>query len=158
MRTVDEPLAAVPARRPRSVLYRLQPSACRGDRLSPTNRQARRFDGVYLVTSPQRPVSRMAATVAAALEGGVSFVQLRDKGTYSAEERTEAGAGLREPCRRRRRGLCNHGRPGSQTGRRGDSPRLRRGSGVLRRDPRAREENARAKDPSQGNIQRQTIK
>lgn len=55
---------------------------------------------MYLVTSPQRPVSRMVATVAAALEGGVSFVQLRDKGSYSAEERTEAGGGLRELCRR----------------------------------------------------------
>jgi thiamine-phosphate pyrophosphorylase len=42
----------------------------------------------------------MVATVAAALEGGVSLVQLRDKGAYSEEERAEAARGLRELCRR----------------------------------------------------------
>jgi len=50
---------------------------------------------VYLVASPQKPVSRLLATVTAALEGGVSAVQLRDKGIYSPEERAEAGRGLR---------------------------------------------------------------
>jgi thiamine-phosphate diphosphorylase len=42
----------------------------------------------------------MLGTVAASLEGGVSLVQLRDKGTYSAEEQTEAATGLRQLCRR----------------------------------------------------------
>jgi len=51
---------------------------------------------VYLVASPQKPVSRLLATVTAALEGGVSAVQLRDKGVYSPLERAEAGRGLRD--------------------------------------------------------------
>ncbi len=41
-------------------------------------------------------MSRLLATVEAALEGGVSLVQLRDKGAYSEGERTQAGRGLRE--------------------------------------------------------------
>ena len=51
---------------------------------------------MYLVASPQKPVSRLLATVTAALEGGVSAVQLRDKGVYSPLERAEAGRGLRD--------------------------------------------------------------
>ena len=42
----------------------------------------------------------MLATVAAALEGGVSTVQLRDKGVYSPDERAEAARGLRALCSR----------------------------------------------------------
>lgn len=41
----------------------------------------------------------MLATVAAALEGGVSIVQLRDKGAYTAAERSEAAPGLHRLCR-----------------------------------------------------------
>ncbi|MCI4371521.1 MAG: thiamine phosphate synthase [Thermoplasmata archaeon] len=40
------------------------------------------------------------ATVTSALDGGASIVQLRDKGTYSFEERQEAARGLRDACRR----------------------------------------------------------
>jgi len=54
---------------------------------------------VYLVTSPQKPVSRLLAIVTAALEGGVTAVQLRDKGVYSPEEQAEAGRGLRDLSR-----------------------------------------------------------
>ena len=42
----------------------------------------------------------MLASVAAALEGGISLVQFRDKGAYSVIEQTEAANGLRELCRR----------------------------------------------------------
>lgn len=38
----------------------------------------------------------MLATVTAALEGGVSIVQLRDKGAYTSQEQLAAGRGLRE--------------------------------------------------------------
>ncbi|HEX9567928.1 MAG TPA: thiamine phosphate synthase [Thermoplasmata archaeon] len=51
------------------------------------------------MTSPQKPVSRLLAIVTAALEGGVSAVQLRDKGVYSPEEQAEAGRGLRDLSR-----------------------------------------------------------
>jgi len=44
-------------------------------------------------------VSRLRAIVTAALEGGVSAVQLRDKGVYSPEERAEAGRALRDLSR-----------------------------------------------------------
>ncbi len=44
-------------------------------------------------------MSRLLATVTAALEGGVSAVQLRDKGVYSPVERAEAGQGLRDRSR-----------------------------------------------------------
>ena len=54
---------------------------------------------MYLVASPQKPVSRLLATATAALEGGVSAVQLRDKGVYSPVERAEAGRGLRDLSR-----------------------------------------------------------
>jgi len=53
---------------------------------------------VYLVTSPKRPVERLVSIVEAALEGGVSVVQMRDKGAYSEAERTQAGRGLRGLC------------------------------------------------------------
>jgi len=55
---------------------------------------------VYLVASPQKPVSHLLETVTAALEGGVSMVQLRDKGVYSPEEKAEAGRALRQLTRR----------------------------------------------------------
>jgi len=53
---------------------------------------------VYLVTSPKRPVGRLVSIVAAALNGGVTVVQLRDKGVYSDAERKEVGQALRELC------------------------------------------------------------
>src|SRR3989449_4210820 len=86
----------VPARRPRSFLGRLQPCPRWGDRLTPPAPREPRLGGVYLVASPQRPIARLLATVTAALEGGVSVVQLRDKGAYSPEEIVAAGRGLRE--------------------------------------------------------------
>ena len=51
---------------------------------------------MYLVASPQKPIARLLATVTAALEGGISVVQLRDKGAYSPQEQIAAGRGLRE--------------------------------------------------------------
>jgi len=53
---------------------------------------------VYLVTSPKRPVDLLVSIVAAALDGGVSVVQLRDKGAYSDAEQKAAGQALRELC------------------------------------------------------------
>jgi len=41
----------------------------------------------------------LLATVTAALEGGISVVQLRDKGAYSPEEQVAAGRGLRDLAR-----------------------------------------------------------
>ena len=64
------------------------------------DRRTRNLRGVYLITAPQRPMGRLVQTVAAALEGGVSLVQYRDKGTYSERERVEAGRGIRRLCRR----------------------------------------------------------
>ena len=55
---------------------------------------------MYVVTSPQRPLSRLLSTVAAALDGGASIVQFRDKGVYSTLERADAGRDLRNLCRR----------------------------------------------------------
>jgi thiamine-phosphate diphosphorylase len=55
---------------------------------------------VYLVTSPKRPVSRLVTIVEAALEGGASIVQLRDKNVYTPEERAEAARGIRVLCDR----------------------------------------------------------
>ena len=68
--------------------------------MSGSDRGSRRLEGVYLVTSPLRPVARLIETVAAALGGGVSMVQFRDKGAYSPEERAEAGRGIGRLCRR----------------------------------------------------------
>src|SRR3989442_14117993 len=67
--------------------------------MTPQSPRTRRLGGVYLVASPQKPVSRLRAIVTAALEGGVSTVQLRDKGVYSPEERAEAGRGLHDLSR-----------------------------------------------------------
>jgi thiamine-phosphate pyrophosphorylase len=55
---------------------------------------------VYLVTSPKRPVSRLLGIAQAALEGGASVVQFRDKGVYTPDERSEAALGLRRACDR----------------------------------------------------------
>ncbi len=55
---------------------------------------------MYLVTSPKRPVSALVSAVGAALEGGASLVQFRDKGQYTEDERREACASLKTLCRR----------------------------------------------------------
>ena len=55
---------------------------------------------MYLVTSPKRPVNRLLTIVGEALEGGASIVQLRDKGVYTPEERSEAARGVRSMCDR----------------------------------------------------------
>src|SRR3989449_3238270 len=86
----------LPPRGPRSVLGRLQPRPHRGDLLTPNPPRGQRLGGVYLVASAQKPVTRLLATVTAALEGGISAVQLREKGAYSPEEQIAAGRGLRE--------------------------------------------------------------
>ena len=54
------------------------------------------------MTAAKKPVSRLRATVAEALEGGASLVQFRDKGAYASEERVEVARELREICARRR--------------------------------------------------------
>ncbi len=54
---------------------------------------------MYLVTSPKRPVSALVSAVEAALEGGASLVQFRDKGQYTEDERREACASLKALCR-----------------------------------------------------------
>lgn len=53
------------------------------------------------MTSSSKPVSRLVEIAAAALEGGASILQFRDKGVYSADERAEAGRALRDLCRHR---------------------------------------------------------
>lgn len=50
------------------------------------------------MTSPVRPVARLASIVSAAIEGGASLVQLREK-TASPEEKLEAARGVQEACR-----------------------------------------------------------
>jgi thiamine-phosphate pyrophosphorylase len=55
---------------------------------------------VYLVTSPKRPVRRLLEIAEAALEGGASLVQFRDKGGYTPDERSDAAFGLRKACDR----------------------------------------------------------
>lgn len=86
-----------------SLLGRLQPRPVRGDRLSdvPNRRQRWKLSGVYLVTSPKRPVSQLISIVEAALEGGVSLVQFRDKKQYSEAERQEACDALKDICHRK---------------------------------------------------------
>lgn len=59
----------------------------------------RRLGGVYLVTSPKRPVSRLSRIVEASLRGGAALVQFRDKGDFTDTERTAALFALRELCR-----------------------------------------------------------
>ncbi len=61
-----------------------------------------KLGGVYLVTSPQRPVARLVSTVSAALEGGVSVVQFREKHPPSVEDRIVAGRAVAEVCRSHR--------------------------------------------------------
>lgn len=53
------------------------------------------------MTSPKRPVSLLVSIVEAALEGGVSLVQFRDKKEYSEAEREDACGGLKDLCHRR---------------------------------------------------------
>jgi len=45
-------------------------------------------------------VARLLTIVGEALEGGASIVQLRDKGVYTPEERSEAARGVRSLCDR----------------------------------------------------------
>src|SRR5439155_1248646 len=98
--TVHRSRPAIPSRGPRSVLDRLQPGLRGGDHLSGVAKPRSRLGGVYLVTSPKRPVSRLLAIVEASLEGGASIVQLRDKKIFTPEERIEAARGLRTLCNR----------------------------------------------------------
>lgn len=87
------------------------------------------------MTSPKRPVSALVATVEAALEGGVSMVQFRDKGQYSDAERQEACLGLKELCLRHHAPLLVNDDPqlarrlaadGVHVGRDDPSPRIAR--------------------------------
>ncbi len=85
----------------------------------------------------------MVSTVAAALEGGVSLVQFRDKGQYSEAERLDACGRLQELCHRRSVPLIVNDDPqlarrvgadGVHVGREDASPRIARtllGPGVL---------------------------
>lgn len=50
------------------------------------------------MTSPVRPVDRLAAIVAASLDGGASLVQLREK-TSPMDEKLEAARAVQEACR-----------------------------------------------------------
>lgn len=50
------------------------------------------------MTSPLRPVERLASIVGAALDGGASLVQLREK-TSPMEEKLEAARAIQEVCR-----------------------------------------------------------
>ena len=77
----------------------------------------------------------MVSVVEAALEGGVSLVQFRDKGVYSEEERREACDALKEFCRRRNAPLIvnddpqlarRFGADGVHLGRDDASPRIAR--------------------------------
>lgn len=52
------------------------------------------------MTSPKRPVPSLVSIVEAALDGGVSLVQFRDKGHYTEGEREEACAALKALCHR----------------------------------------------------------
>lgn len=60
--------------------------------------RGRTLGGLYLVTAPLRPPDRLATTVAAALKGGASLVQLREK-TASPDEKLAAARAVREVCR-----------------------------------------------------------
>jgi thiamine-phosphate pyrophosphorylase len=82
-------------------LGRLQSRTLRGDRLSPDAPRRARLGGVYLVTSPQRPVSRLLETVESSIEGGARIVQFRDKGAYPLEERSDIARMARSACERR---------------------------------------------------------
>lgn len=87
------------------------------------------------MTSPKRPVSAIVAIVEAALEGGVSLVQFRDKGQYSEDERRESCDALKELCHRRHVPLIVNDDPqlakrvvadGVHVGRDDPSPRIAR--------------------------------
>ncbi len=52
------------------------------------------------MTSPVQPVDRLASTVSAAIEGGASLVQLREK-TAPPEEKLAAARAVQEVCRSR---------------------------------------------------------
>ena len=60
----------------------------------------RKLEGVYLVTSPKRPVSRLLGIVEESLKGGTALVQFRDKGDFTETERTAALIELVETSRR----------------------------------------------------------
>src|SRR5256712_8519152 len=90
----------LPPRGPRSVLGRLQPRPHRGDLLTPNPPRGQRLGGVYLVASAQKPVTRLLATVTAALEGGISAVPLPGKRAYPPDEHNAAGPGPRGPSHR----------------------------------------------------------
>lgn len=51
------------------------------------------------MTSPRRPIAGLVATVSAALEGGVSLVQFREKHPPSEDERDAAARAVAEVCR-----------------------------------------------------------
>lgn len=57
------------------------------------------LQGLYLATAPVRPISRLAGIVAAAIEGGVSIVQFREKNP--ARDRHDAGRTVADVCRGR---------------------------------------------------------
>jgi len=61
----------------------------------------KRLRGVYLVTSVKRPVSKLVAIVEAALDGGVTMVQFRDKGDFFGTERIDAARAIQGACRGR---------------------------------------------------------
>jgi len=63
-------------------------------------RRPGRFEGLYLVTSPVRPIPRLASIVAAAIDGGASLVQFREKDPAPAD-RLEAGRAVASVCRPR---------------------------------------------------------
>jgi len=88
-----------------------------------------------LVTSPKRPISVLVSIVEAALEGGVSLVQFRDKGQYSEAERQEACGTVKDLCHRRNVPLIVNDDPqlarrldadGVHVGREDASPRIAR--------------------------------
>ena len=59
----------------------------------------RALAGLYLLTSPVRPISRLAGIVAAAIDGGVSIVQFREK--EAAKDRLDAARAVADICRQR---------------------------------------------------------
>ena len=59
----------------------------------------RALEGLYLVTSPVRPIARLAGIVTAAIEGGVSLVQFREKN--AAKDRLSAARAVADVCRPR---------------------------------------------------------
>lgn len=87
------------------------------------------------MTSPKRPVPAVVSTVEAALEGGISLVQFRDKGQYSDAERQDVCNALKDLCHRRNVPLLVNDDPqlakrlaadGVHVGRDDPSPRIAR--------------------------------